>query len=357
VFTIEPDRVLAGSLAVGASFALVQERLFDSSKPYFAPGARTLVFAKPLPRYQIYRDVLPEGSYLQWTERLDSSVDVASLGDPALVEPVAAYLAVRDDPEALARYLGGLTTSPTARLRMGALAAIEARPELAPLLDATALEPLAAFLADQRIPLASRGDTLVRLARAGAVGIGAIAEEVAGRRGPLLPAAVDALVTIDRLPSEDRLFVYARGDDEALRLAAVRGLVKVDTPAALDRVAAMIADDASSAVRQGAIGALGWSKGARVVAILARALRGDDLRDAVAAAEALGHEGSDGAVAALEGAFLERTDDVRVAAAFALKQSGSRRGYDFLVTQKRNNPDHDIQRVCKLALGESLHEH
>ena len=354
VFTIAPERVLAGELSVGEPFTLVQERLFEASEPYFTRGARTLVFAKPLPNYDLYRESLPEGSYLQWAARLDTSVDLASLASPALVEPVAGYLAARADPEALARHLAGLTTSPMPRLRTGALAVIAERPDLAPLLDAAALAGLPAFLANERVPLAARGDTLVKLARAKAPGVGAIAEDVAARGGPLRPAAVDALVTLDRLPPEERLLVYSRSDDEALRLAAVRGLVKRGSPEALERVEAVIGAD-SEAVWRAAIRALGSSAGERVVAILERLVGGEDAPKAIAAATSLGHEGSDAAITALERAFVERPYQIKLAAAFALRDS--RRGHQFLLKHRRTTKDHEIERICKLALGEDLHEH
>ncbi len=356
VFTVEPERVLSGDLGAGEPFQLVQERLFETSKPYFAKGVRTLIFAKPLPRYTLYQEALPEGSYLQWAERLDTAAEVASLRDPSLIEPVATYLARREDPEALARHLGALTASPVPRLRQGALGMLEERPDLVPILDAEALAPVRAFLLDARVPLPDRADTLVRLARMRAAAMVPIAEETAARGGPLLAPAVDALVSLDRLPDEERLLGYSRSKDEALRLAAVRGLVKDGSAAAFARVEEVIASD-TPPVRHEALRRLGFIKGPGVVKILIKAVLGEDEDAAVVAAEGLGREGGDVALSALERALLERPNKVKAAAAFALKQSGMQRGEDFLRSQSRGNPDHEIQRLCKLALGESMHDH
>jgi HEAT repeats len=358
VFSIQPAKVLKGRVAPDATFRLVQERLFEQARPYFGDGTRTMVFAIPLPSYTLYKESLPAGSYLQWTERLDTAEEVASLRDPALVEPVASYLASHDDPEVLARLLGGLTASNVPRLHSGALAALEARPELAPLVDAAALASLPAFLADGRVPLASRGETLVRLARIGAAGVGPIAEAAAAEGGPLLPAAVDALVTLDRPPPRDRLLTYTQSDDEALRLAAARGLAKDASPPALDRLAAIVSVDPSEAVRIGVIQALPSVADGRVVAILAKALAaGGSKRQAEAAGSALATIGTPPAIAALEHAFEEGDTTVKVAAAFSLKQSGTTEGVTFLKHQEQYHPDPQVRRLCKLALGESMHEH
>jgi len=358
VFDVRVERLLEGDAPPDGRLALVQERLFEGTKPLFAEGTRALVFAVPLPRYTLYREALPEGSYVQWPERLDTVTDLASLRDPELVEPVARYLALGEDPEARAGFLAGLTTSVTPRLREGALAALEARRDLAPLLDAATLAGVPAFLQDERIPLTARGDTLVRLARIGAPGVVAIAEEAAGRGGPLLPAAIDALVTLDRPPSTERLVAYARSDDEALRVAAVRGLVKQGGEIALGRrVAVMVREDPSANVRMAALQALGFSEDDRAVAILADAVPAGDKRQTAAAADSLGRIGNPAAIAALEKLFLEGTYEVQTAVAFALKQSGTKRGLAFLMRQREQHPDPRVQRICKLALGEDLHEH
>jgi len=357
VFDVRVERLLKGDASPDGRLTLVQERLFEGTKPLFAEGARALVFAVPLPRYTLYREALPEGSYVQWPERLDTVTDLASLRDPALVEPVERYLALGEDPEARAGFLAGLTTSVTPRLREGALAALEARRDLAPLLDAATLAGVPAFLQDERIPLTARGDTLVRLARIGAPGVVAIAEEAAGRGGPLLPAAVDALVTLDRLPSTERLVAYSRSDDEALRVAAVRGLVKQGGETALGRVTVMVREDPSANVRMAALQALGFSADDRAVAILTDAVPAGDKRQAAAAADSLGRIGSPAAIAALEKLFLEGSYEVQTAVAFALKQSGTERGLAFLMRQHEQHPDPRVQRICKLALGEDLHEH
>jgi HEAT repeat protein len=357
LYRVRAERVLKGSPPADGVLSVVQDRLFEKTKPILADGVRSLVFAIPLPRYTLYREVLPEGTHYQWTERLDTASDLASLADPNLLPPLERYLALGDDQEARARFLAELAASPTPRLREGALASIEGHGELAPLLDAAMLQPVAVFLADERAPLTQRGDTLVRLGRAKAAGVGALAETVAAQGGPLLPAALDALASIGKPPPVDRLIGYSRSEDEALRLASVRGLVAADDPGAYDRVAAMIAEDPSEEVRIAALRALGQVQGPRVVAILKAALPARDKRQAAAAAEALGREGSPDAITALEEAFLDGRPEVKTAAAFALKASGTAQGYKFLVHQRDTHPDDEVRRICKLVLGEDLHSH
>ena len=201
VFHLEPGRVLKGEPAAAGSVALVQEMLFASTAPLFDRGTRTLVFALPLPDYTAYRKALPAGRYVQWAERLDTRAEVAAFADPDLVEPVARYLAVRDDPEALARALVAMIPAASARLRSDALTALATRPELAPLLDAGTLAPLAPWLAEQAVPVEERARVLVALGRVRAAGIDALAAAPASGDGPLAAAALDALVSAGRLPS------------------------------------------------------------------------------------------------------------------------------------------------------------
>jgi hypothetical protein len=70
VFGIKVTRACKGDVAAGETMALAQEMLFESTKPYFAPGVETLVLAVPLPRYSSFRKALPEETYWRWTERL-----------------------------------------------------------------------------------------------------------------------------------------------------------------------------------------------------------------------------------------------------------------------------------------------
>jgi len=356
VLTIRSERVLKGDVPANTPIELAQEMLFESTRPYFERGTRTLVFAVPLPDYTLFRQVLPAGSYLRWTERLDTAAEVAALSDPGLVEPVARSLALRDDPEATARHLAGLLAAPSPRLRADALAAIEARRELAPLLDATALEPVRAFLADERVPAAERAEVLVRLARAGAAGSGPLAEEVAARGGPLEAAAVDALVSSGRLPPEERLLAYASSGDPALRIAAVRGLARGASPRALDRVAAMASSDPSEDVRVAAIQALGASQSERAVPVLADVLRRGEKRQSNAAAEALGRLASPSAIAALAEVLEHGTLDAQGAAAFALGRTGKVEAAKILREQEEEHPDPRVRKLCTLALGEGKHE-
>jgi HEAT repeat protein len=358
VFDIEPERVLKGEAPPAGPVRLVQRLLFETTTPLLETGTRTLVFAVPLPPYTIYREALPEGpAYVQWTEELDTAGDLVSLADPALIEPLATYLQVRPDPEASARHLAGLLASPVPRLRQGALAEIERREELGPLVDAGLLAPLPAFLADERVPLRERGEILVRLARAGAAGIGPVAEEVGARGGALRAAAVDALVTADRIPPETALLADAASDDPALRLAAVRGLGRIGSPAALDRIEAILNDDPSDEVKIAALRALAWAPSPRTVALLDTHLREGDRRHVFAASESLAAIATPEAIAALERGLIEGKPETRTASAFALKQSGTREGLKILHEQKEKHPDPEVQRLCRLALGEALEEH
>ncbi len=356
VFTVEPARVLKGG-ALDGELMLVQEMLFPTTKPYFATGTRTLVFAVPLPNYTSYREALGEGTYWRWTERLDTAADVATLSDPAMIEPLVTYLTVRDDPAATARHLGTLLASPVPRLRADALATLEERDALMPLLDAEALAPLAAFLADPRIPPTVRAAPLVHLARHGAAGIGAIAEKIAASGGPLEAAAVDALVSVGKPPDEARLLAYSRRDDPALRIAAVRGLAQDGSPAALDRLEAILAADPASEVRVATLQALGGVTSDRAVALLAKALHEDDKERINAAAESLGRIGSPAAIAALADVLEHGTLDAQTAAAFALKRSGKWQAVEVLEDQAEHHPDARVRKIANVALGKESHEH
>ncbi len=357
VFRIVPEVVLKGDATAGTPIEVVQEILFDTQTPYFVVGARTLLFAVPLPNYSSYRQALPGSSYLQWTERKDTAADVAPFGDPVLVEPVQRYLAVRDDPEATARHLASVLTMPVPLLRVSALAAIEARRELAPLLDAGALEPLRDFFRNEGIAVSERADVLVRLARVGAAGLGPIAEEVATSPGPLQAAGVDALVTLDRLPDEERLLTYSRSSEPALRLAAVRGLARRGSSKSLDRIDEMLTDDASGEVVLGALQALGGVHGEqskRAVALLARTLKGSNDKATVnAAADGLGRQATPEALQALGDALAHGSLDAQTAAAFALPRSGKREAIAILREQEEAHPDPRVRKIIKIALGET----
>jgi hypothetical protein len=139
---------LKGEVAVGEALDLAQEMLFATTQPYFSIGTETLVFGVPLPNYSSFREALPEGRHWRWTERLETASDVAVLTDPALTEAVARYLETREDAEASADFFVHALIGPNTRIRQEILAAIAARREIPPLLDAGRLQPLAAWLRD-----------------------------------------------------------------------------------------------------------------------------------------------------------------------------------------------------------------
>ena len=357
VFTIEPEEVLKGESALGTPIALVQERVFGSERPYFEPGVKTLVFAVPLPMYSLYRQALPEkGGYLRWTERKDTAAEIAPLADPALVEPVVRYLAARDDPRATAELLAGLLVAPVPRLRGDALIAIEARSALVPMLDAQVLAPLESFLADGEVPVTERAQILMRLARVGAGGIVPVAEKVEAAGGPLRAAAVDALVSLGRPPAEERLLTHSRSDDDALRIAAVRGLARTESESALDRIEEVLASDPSNEVRVAALDVLGGARVERAVALLAAALRDSDKARINAAADALARIASSAAIKALAEALAHGGDDAQAAAAFALAKTEKEEAFAILREQEQAHPDPRVRKVIRIALGEAVHE-
>ena len=358
VFAIEPQEVLKGDTARAVPLALVQERVFGTERPYFEPGVTTLVFAVPLPMYSSYRQALPEtGGYLRWTERKDTAIDIAPLGDPALLDAVTRYLAAGDDRQATAALLAGFVSARVPRLRADALATIEARPALAPMIDAQALASLEPFLADEQVPVAERGQVLVRLARVGVAGLGPVAEKAEVTEGPLRAAAVDALVSLGRLPPEERLLVYSRSEDSALRVATVRGLARTESPRALDRLAEILASDPSDDVRVAALSALGSAHAARAVPLLATALADSDKARINAAADALSRIGSPAAITALGDALASGPYDAQVAAAFALAQTRKEQAIAILGTQEQAHPDPRVRKVIRIALGKPATDH
>jgi HEAT repeats len=245
---------------------------------------------------------------------------------------------------------------PSPRLRADALTTLEQRRELQPLLDTARLARLKPWLADDHQPLAERAQVLVRLARLRAPGVVDVAQASANG-GPLQPAAVDALVSLDQLPPADRLLAWAGSSDEALRVAASRGLVKIASPAAFAKLGELLDRDPSDNVRLAILQALGGVDDDRAVALLAAELGKTDKARISAAAEALARIKSDAAIAALGAALEKGTTDAQAAAAFGLKRSGMRRGTEILKEQEASHPDPAVRRLCKLALGEDMHEH
>ncbi len=357
VFTIMPRAVLKGSQPAGVPIQLVEERVFGSERPYFVKGTETLVFAVPMPSYSYYRESLPAGSYLQWTDRNDTADQIAALSDPAVADAVSAYLAAQNDAPAEAERLGALMASPVPRLRADALEAVERRHEIATALGGKALEPVRALLADEHLPVTERAAILVRLAHAGAPGAVAIAQDIVGTRGPLQAAAVDALVALGRAPREEDLLALTRSDDPALRLAALRGLATLSSRAALDRVTDVVANDRVAEVRIAGIRALGAAANPGGVAVLGKALRSDDKGEILAASEALARIANAEAVEVLGAALRDGSLATAFAAAFALKQTEREAAYAILREQREIHPDPQVRRAIKMALGERLDEH
>ena len=356
VFPVRVSRVLKGDVTAGDEIALAQEMLFPTTRPYFASGVETLVFAVPLPNYSAFRKVLPDGRYWRWAERLDSAADVAVFTEPALADTVARYVAVRDDVEAAADFLVAQLVGGSPRLRADALATLEQRRELHPLLDTARLAGLRPWIADERQPLAERAQVLVRLARLRAPGIAAVAQASADG-GALQAAAVDALVSLDQLPPADRLLAWSGSKDEALRVAASRGLAKTASPAAFAKLRELLEHDPSDNVRLAIVQALSGVSDDRAVELLAAELGKTDKARIAAAAESLARIKSDAALAALGTALEKGSSDAQAAAAFGLKRSGMRRGTEILREQEASHPDPAVRKLCKLALGEDVHEH
>lgn len=357
VFAVSPQDVLKGGAEKGKSFALVQERVFGTEKPYYTTGATALVFAVPLPPYTHYKKSLPAGAYLRWTDTRDSPAEIAALADPAVLDAVRGYLAVQKEVPACARHLAGLLGSPVARLRADALATIAERPELAAALDGAALDSLHGTLSDEHIPVGERTTILVTLARKGAPGVGPIAARIFAEHGPLQAAALDALVLVNRMPDEEQLLAASRSDDPVLRAAAVRGLARSSSRAAFERTAAIVTGDPVQEVRTEALKALGSAHDPRAVGILAQAMRGTDKGQVQAAGESLGRIRSPEAIRALGEVLRQGTFDAEAAAAFSLLQTNDPAAFSILRDQRDQHPDPQVRRVIKITLGEHLDDH
>jgi HEAT repeat protein len=356
VFTIEPERVLKGPATAGTPLRLVQDIIFPTDRPYFAPGARTLVFGVPLPAYSSYREALPSDTYWSWTEKKKTAAELMTLADPALVDPLVSYLDARVDPAATARLMAALLVSPSPRVRADALALLAARPPLARSIDADALVPFEAALGRDEPPVTDKALILVHLGRLGAPGIGSIAERLAAQKGPLRAAALDALVALDRLPDEAAMLAMSRSDDPALRIAAVRGLVRRPTRAALDRVEEILKKDPSSAVQIAALDALGGSSGDRQVALLTAGFRGDQAH-MKAAANALSSLATPAAITALGETVAHGSYDAQVAAALALAGTHKPQATEVLRTLLDSTSDARVRKLIEIALGRMPDEH
>lgn len=357
VFRVKVGRVLKGDVTAGEVVQVAQEMLFATTKPYFTAGTESLMPLVPLPNFSSFRKVLPEGSYWRWTQRLDTVDDIGFLADPAIADAVAAYVAVSDDVEATADYFVRTIVGTSPLLRRHALAAIAGRRAVVPLLDTGRLAPVASWLRDPRQPVVARADVMVKLARAGAPGMGDVAEALLATENPLLPAALDVVVTLDRLPPPERLFAWSRAPDDALRVAACRGLVKVGTPAAIDRITELLATDTSVNVRVELVKALGHAQDPRVVGVLAAQMTNAEKPVILSAADGLAEIGTHEAVVALTDQLEHGRPDAQMAAAFALKRSGQPEAVQTLEGFEQNHADPQVRRLAKLALGESMHEH
>jgi HEAT repeat protein len=357
LYKIRLDDVVKGAPAKSEPLALVQERLFRREAPYFAAGATTLVFGVPFPLYTAYQDMLPAQTYYRWPERTDAAKDMADLGDPAVAEAVRSYLALRGDPPELVRHLVGLLGQPSARVRNDALVALAERREAAAALSAAALAPLGGVLDEARIPVADRAKILVTLGRLDVQALAPIANRLAQAAGPLQAPALDALVSLGRLPSEERLLGYSRSADPALRLAAARGLARGASPGALDRLTEMLASDPSPEVQVSLLEALGSTRDDRAVPLLAGPLRSGDKPRIYAAAEGLARIGSPLATAELGRALVDGKRDTGVAAAFALKRVDTPQAIEILQAQLETHPDLQVRKAVKLALGGHPDEH
>ena len=357
VFHLRVGRALKGVVTEGERLELAQEMLFESTKPLFTDGTETLVLAVPLPSYSSFRDALPEGTYWRWSERLATAPELVPLADPALTDTVAAYLAAAGDVDALADFTVRALVGANPRIREDALSDLAHRPTVTPLLDAVRLEPLDAWLRDAKQPPVERARAIVVLARDRAPGILPIAERLAGTEGPLQAPAIDALITMNRPPDVERLVTLSRRADEAMRLVAARGLATAATPAALDRLAELMTAEPSTNVRLAVIQAFGRTPNPRIVEIAARELARSDKPTTVPASDALVRQGTPEAIAALRQTLEEGKDEARLAAAFALKRVNRRDTDAILEEIESTHPDPAVRRLCKLALGESMHEH
>ncbi len=357
VFHLRVTRSLKGAATEGELIELAQEMLFASTKPLFSAGTETLVFAVPLPNYSSFAAALPKGTYWRWAERLATAPDVVALTEPALADAVAGYFAAQGDAEALADFLVHAVVGTNARVRDDALMDIGRRREVAPLLDAGRLQPVDAWLHDASRPPLERARALVQLARGRAAGIVPIAESLAGAAGPLQAPAIDALITVGQPPAVARLLVLSRSPDEPLRLVASRGLAAEASPAALDRLAEQLAQEPSPSVRVAIMEAFGRAPNPRLVTLAAAELTRSDKTIAGAAAEALVRQGTPEAIAALRKTLEEGQPDARTAAAFALKRINRAETDEILEDVEKTHPDPEVRRLCRLALGESMHEH
>jgi HEAT repeat protein len=110
-------------------------------------------------------------------------------------------------------------------------------------------------------------------------------------------------------------------------------------------------------VRIAGIRALGAAANPGGVAVLGKALRSDDKGEILAASEALARIANAEAVEVLGAALRDGSLATAFAAAFALKQTEREAAYAILREQREINPDPQVRRAIKMALGERLDEH
>src|SRR5262249_50716470 len=149
------------------------------------------------------------------------------------------------------------------------------------------------------------------------------------------------------LPGEEQLLAASRGDDPALRTAAVRGLARSSSRAAFERTAEIVRADPVSEVRIAALKALGSAQDPRAVDILADAMRRTDKGEVLAAGESLGRIASPEAIRALGEALRDGSFDAETAAAFALNQTNKPEAAAILREQRDLHPDPQVRRLIK----------
>jgi hypothetical protein len=340
------EQALRGAAAPGDSFEIGWEELASGRAPRFTPGGLALVALEPLPPGSLWHQRFPQPGALV----------VATEGEAFLRDPDAATVALlgrwsqvaraeREGPAGV-RALSALWAGATPRVAEDALAALNEIPGLAAKVEDESLERFASGLLDDSRPLALREGLLRLAAQRQLAALRPTIERLARRGDPLEAPALDALGALDGGLPPIRVAALLARPEPAVRAAGARHA----RGAQLERVAGLVKSDPAPEVRAAAIATILSQRGARGFDVAGQGLFDPDPAVRAAAAGALGALGT-AAVPGLLALVKDRSAKAAAAPIAALLLAGSD-GRAAVQTISETNPDPEVRKVARLALGQ-----
>ena len=281
VYHLHVARVLRGRFD-DADARVVDVRGTSQRAPLLADGARAVVFLQPAPDLTYLTQQLPAGRHVVAIGGRDGVVPVLNDADVDVVDQIIAART----PAARRRLAFIGLRGANARLANDALLELRAEEALSPLTDEER-DIVQKVLGDTRVPA---------MARIGLLGL--LGEREVREALPAVlaaetdtPAVLDAVLGArSRLAApvgREELAPYLGSKDAGVRAAALRALARLDDPAALAELDRHATGDPELAVRVAAIEALGETKRASAVPVLAKTFGANEREVKQASAQAL----------------------------------------------------------------------